>query len=146
MRPMIKTLNITLAVVVFTVTAASAAIEDTIPKDLLMKGYAVGNTFALEIEQSVKTDVADYTQENQFRSKKEVVKFVEGRLRRHAWNIYSRFIRAMQKMIKTSYSNHPNAVRPTRTEEKKLVKAVAKKLYDQTKQAIIDEVVTVYSL
>ncbi len=71
-----KTLNITLAVVVFAVTAASAAIEDTIPKDLLVKGYVVGNKFALEIEQSVKTDVADYTQENQFRSKKEV--FLKG--------------------------------------------------------------------
>jgi hypothetical protein len=146
MQPIIKTFSITLAVVVLAATVASAKIEDDIQQDLLIQGYAVGNKFALELKQSVKNDVQGYTQKRQFKEKKEAVKYVEGRLRRHAWNIYNHFRRAIHAMINTSCSDHPKAVRPTSAEKKKLIKVVGKKLYDETKQAIIHEVVTAHHL
>jgi|GEM_PF-1033024 len=146
MLPIIKTISIVLAVVILAATIANAKIEDAISKELLQQGYAVGNKFALELKQSVKNDVSVYTQKHQFKKKEEVVTFVERSLRRHAWNIYHQFLRAMRAMINTSYSGNPNAIRPTRAEEKKLVKVVAKTIYGQTKQAIINEVVSAHKL
>jgi len=127
MLPIIKTISIALAVVILAATIASAKTEDEIPKDLLMQGYAVGNEFARELKRSVKNDVHDYTQKSQFKEKEDAVTFVEKSLRRHAWSIYHPFLKAMRAMINTSYADHPSAVRPTRAEEKKLVKVVAKK-------------------
>lgn len=114
MLPIIKTISIALAVVILAATIASAKTEKGIPKDLLLQGYAVGHKFAHELKQSVKNDVQDYTQKGQFKKKEEVVTFVERSLRRHAWSIYNRFLTAMRAMINTSYTDHPNAVRPTR--------------------------------
>ena len=146
MLPIIKTISIALAVVILAATLASAKMEDDIPKDLLQQGYAVGHKFALELKQSVKNDVHDYTQTCQFKQKEEVVTFVEKSLRRHAWSIYHQFLRAMRAMISTSYSDNPKANRPTRAEEKKLVKAVAKTMYNQTKQALINEVASAHNV
>jgi len=146
MKLIINTFSITLALVTLAATIASAKSDDRIPQDLLLQGYAVGNKFALELKQSVKNDVQNYTRKSQFKQKEEVVTFVERSLRRHAWNIYHQFLRAMRAMIDTSYAEHPNTVRPTRAEEKNLVKLVAKTIYGQTKQAIINEVVSANNL
>jgi len=146
MLPIIKTISIALAAVILAATIANAKIEDDISKDLLQQGYAVGNQFALALKQSVKKDVSVYTQKYQFKKKEEVVTFVERSLRRHAWNIYHQFLRAMRAMLNTSYSGNPNAVRPTRADEKKLVKTVAETIYDQTKLALINEVVRAYNV